>query len=144
MIHRYRATDKHMKYTEGADPLNYWGLMHFGMASNMMEGQLRSRGGPQIELPFIILSSPNDTHVNSMGSHDMFQQCTSKDKTLVSDPAPVARPDLIRDQNPREPRDDWLTARPLGLSPAHPACSVVDARPNLSVHVVAFLVELYI
>lgn len=84
-----------MRKTEGDDPLNYWGLMHFGMASNMMEGQLRSRGGPQIELPFIILSSPNDTHVNSMGSHDMFQQCTSKDKTLVSDPAPVARPDLI-------------------------------------------------
>jgi len=82
MIHRYRATDKHMKYTEGADPLNYWGLMHFGMAANMMEGQLRCRGGRQIEVPYIILSSPNDTHVNSMGSHDMFQQTTSKDKTL--------------------------------------------------------------
>lgn len=82
MIHRYRATCAKMRKTEGDDPLNYWGLMHFGMASNMMEGQLRSRGGPQIELPFIILSSPNDTHVNSMGSHDMFQQCTSKDKTL--------------------------------------------------------------
>ena len=55
-----------MRKTEGTDPLNYWGLMHFGMASNMMEGQIRSRSGPQIELPYIVLSSPKDTHVNSM------------------------------------------------------------------------------
>ena len=66
MVKRYRATEKNMRKTEGTDPLNYWGLMHFGMASNMMEGQIRSRSGPQIELPYIVLSSPKDTHVNSM------------------------------------------------------------------------------
>lgn len=82
LISRYRATDKDMWTTEGTDPLNYWGLMHFGMACNMMEGQLRTRSGPQIDVPYIILSSPNDTHVNSMGSQAMFEQTTSKDKTL--------------------------------------------------------------
>jgi alpha-beta hydrolase superfamily lysophospholipase len=82
MIHRYRALDEMMKQTEGTDPLNFWGLMHFGMASNMAEGQSRTRSGPQITCPYIILSSPNDTHVNSQGPRDMYEQTTSKDKTL--------------------------------------------------------------
>ncbi|UPR02091.1 serine aminopeptidase S33 domain-containing protein [Chloropicon primus] len=83
MIKNQRPTDRNMWRTEKEDPLNYCGRMHFGMASNMLQAQLRSRAGGQIELPYIILSSPNDTHVNSTGSHDMFEQTTSKDKTLI-------------------------------------------------------------
>ena len=41
--------------TEGSDPLNFWGLMHFGMASNMEAGQSRTRSGPQISTFVLVL-----------------------------------------------------------------------------------------
>jgi len=82
MIKRIKATDANMRITEAKDPLNYWGLMHLGMAHNMAMGQMKMRNGPTIEMPFIVLSSPNDTHVNSMGSHYLYELSSSKDKTL--------------------------------------------------------------
>ena len=83
LIPAKRSVDASMRKTEVGDPLNDYGLMRLGTVAGMWKAQARVRAGPPITLPFLVLTSPKDTHVSSRGSRGLFDLAPAADKVSV-------------------------------------------------------------